>query len=113
MEALKKISGIEKAVNELVAGVTERRAGIENELTPYINGVVTAETLQDWKKDRARLNKEKTALDGERKEFDINEFPFDEPESKEFVAYKVVIEKAQEHNVLLFLASIGAYTEEL
>lgn len=66
MTQLSQISGIEKAVTEMTAQVIERREGIVEQLKPYVNGVVTEDTVDAWKKDRARLNKERTAADKER-----------------------------------------------
>lgn len=59
MEELKKVSGIEAAVAEMRSGFAREYEELEIELKPYINGVVTEETLQAWKKDRASLNKRK------------------------------------------------------
>lgn len=64
---LKKISGIDTAVAEVVKGLEEVKAGIKADLAPYKNGVVTAETCDAWKKDRTALNKERTGYETERK----------------------------------------------
>lgn len=63
---LKKIDGIEQAVNEIATLLTDRATALEAELKPYISGVVTEETQKDWKKERARLNKERTSTKKER-----------------------------------------------
>ena len=65
---LKKINGIDSAVLEVVTGIEEKLFQIKEELAPYKNGVVTAETLEAWLKDRAKLNKERTSYERERKD---------------------------------------------
>lgn len=66
MEALKQITGIDRAVEEMRAAIEAERHAVEAELQPYINGVVTEDTLQAWKKDRASLNKRMKANESER-----------------------------------------------
>lgn len=68
MDELKQITGIDEAVQAFVINVNGKKEEVLARISDLADIITTAENLAERKKDRAAVNKERKALDDERKE---------------------------------------------